>query len=82
MSKNLGRFGEFVKEYERARRIYDKAVFDYLKTLVSANDPIILDLGCGTGISTRQLAKIARVIGCDPDPLMLAAARKRKNLKG
>ncbi|MBM7774064.1 SAM-dependent methyltransferase [Actinokineospora baliensis] len=33
------------------------------------------DIGCGTGLSTRQLAAIAeRVIGVEPDPAMLAIA--------
>ena len=36
----------------------------------------ILDLGCGTGISTRQVApKAAAVVGCDPDSAMLQQAK-------
>jgi ubiquinone/menaquinone biosynthesis C-methylase UbiE len=39
-----------------------------------------LDLGCGTGISTRQLAKgKGIVIGCDIDPVMLATAMADKH---
>lgn len=36
----------------------------------------VLDLGCGTGISTRQVApRVAEVVGCDPSSAMLARAK-------
>lgn len=38
----------------------------------------IVDLGCGTGVLTRQLAASGRqVVGIDPAPAMLAVARQR-----
>lgn len=38
----------------------------------------ILDLGCGTGLLTRELAVDGReVVGVDPAPAMLAAARRQ-----
>jgi SAM-dependent methyltransferase len=38
----------------------------------------ILDLGCGTGLLTRELASDGRlVIGVDPSPAMLAYARRQ-----
>src|SRR5262245_34286583 len=38
----------------------------------------ILDLGCGTGLLTRELAVDGRqVIGVDPSPAMLAYARRQ-----
>lgn len=69
-----------VKEYERARRSYSPKVFSFLKKFVSHKESLILDLGCGTGISTRQLAKFGKVIGCDPDQMMLRAARRHKSV--
>jgi ubiquinone/menaquinone biosynthesis C-methylase UbiE len=77
----LGTFGEFVKQYEKARRPYPAEVFAFLKRSLRVKKPLILDLGCGTGISTRQLTKVGTVIGCDPDPRMLAAARKHTRPK-
>lgn len=77
----LGKFGGMVKNYEKGRSGYPSEVFAYLKSLVKVKKPLILDLGCGTGIATRQLTKIGRVIGADPDKIMLGAARKYKSPK-
>ena len=78
-TKLLGKFGEFVKQYEKVRRPYPIEVFRFFKSLLKTKKPLILDIGCGTGISTRQLAKIGTVIGCDPDLKMLKAAKKDKS---
>jgi SAM-dependent methyltransferase len=38
---------------------------------------VVIDLGCGTGLLTRELARDERrVIGVDPSPAMLAVARR------
>ncbi len=79
MIKRLGVFGEFVKQYEKARRPYKPEVYNFLKKFLSIKKPYILDLGCGTGISTRPLASFSKVVGCDPDIRMLQAARKHKD---
>jgi len=77
MGQKLGNFGSLVDHYERARRAYPKEVFTLLKTYLP-KDPRILDLGCGTGISTRQLNSLGKVVGCDPDPIMLCSAREHE----
>lgn len=79
MKKFLGKFGRQVKQYEKARRNYGEEVIKYLKKIISFKNPLILDLGCGTGISSRQLLKIGQVVGCDPDPIMLKAAQYHNN---
>lgn len=75
----LGNFGDQIKDYVKARRKYPKPVFLQLKKLLNSKKPKVLDLGCGTGISTRQLAEFFSVVGCDPDHKMLAEARKYKS---
>ena len=53
--------------------------FDFfLQLAINLNARRILDLGCGTGLFTRQLATDGRqVIGVDPSPAMLAYARRQ-----
>src|SRR3989344_1484500 len=80
MINKLGKFGEFVKDYEKARRSYPPQVFNFLKSVLNVSRPLVLDLGCGTGISTRQLSPCGMVIGLDPDPLMLNAAKKHQKV--
>lgn len=74
----LGNFGRYIRQYEKARRPYPKEVFIFLESLLKNKKPKILDLGCGTGISTRQLVSLGEVVGCDPDIRMLKAAKLHK----
>ncbi len=50
----------------------------YLRLAADLNARRILDLGCGTGLLTRELAVDGRdVFGVDPAPAMLAVARRQ-----
>ena len=50
----------------------------YLHLAADLQAQLILDLGCGTGLLTRELALEGRqLIGIDPAPAMLAVARRR-----
>jgi SAM-dependent methyltransferase len=51
----------------------------YLRLAADLNARRIIDLGCGTGLLTRELAAVEgrQVIGVDPAPAMLAAARQQ-----
>ena len=50
----------------------------YLHLAAELDARTILDLGCGTGLLTRELAADGRrVIGVDPAPAMLAYARRQ-----
>jgi SAM-dependent methyltransferase len=49
----------------------------YVRLAADLDARTILDLGCGTGLLTRELAVDGRrVIGVDPSPTMLAVARR------
>ena len=51
----------------------------YLADMELSDGAAVLDVGCGTGAVSRELARrpgIGQVIGVDPSPVFLAAARK------
>lgn len=72
-----GEFGNLGEYYSEARQKFPTEIIDWFWSFVKDNNPQILDLGCGTGISTRQIAENgAKIIGCDRDALMLNEAKK------
>ncbi|GAB3483283.1 class I SAM-dependent methyltransferase [Amycolatopsis cihanbeyliensis] len=80
----LGFSGDVVDFYHRYRRGYPAAVFDTLadEFRLSTAD-LAADLGCGTGQLTCSLAtRVAGVIGVDPEPDMLARARRAATERG
>lgn len=72
-----GNFGNLSKQYAEARQDFPLEVIDWFWLLVKNQNARILDLGCGTGISTRQIAESGGVvIGCDVDKQMIVEAKK------
>ncbi len=72
-----GQFGNLREGYRRARKGVPEEVLDYLWEYLPEGTPSILDVGCGTGIPTRQLAERgARVTATDNDSDMIAAAQE------
>lgn len=70
-----GDFGNLSQQYSQSRQGFPLESIDYLRSRILVPRPLIVDLGCGTGISTRQLAdREARVIGIDRDQKMIARA--------
>ena len=69
-------FGPLCKHYVLGRREKPEAAYDILKSYLKPQ-AAILDLGSGTGISSRQLCKngFKNVIGVDRDELMIKEAQ-------
>ena len=63
------------ERYDRARPRYPDAM---VQAIVAASPgPIVLDVGCGTGIAARQFqAAGCRVLGVEPDARMAGLARR------
>jgi SAM-dependent methyltransferase len=69
-------FGAEAERYDRARPRYPGALIDQIVAAAPGRD--VLDVGCGTGISSRQFqAAGAVVLGVDPDAQMAGFARQR-----
>lgn len=73
------RFTGFAEVYDQYRPSPPSALGDILTQMISMPFPaLVVDLGCGTGLSTRFWAERARlVMGVDPTLDMLAVARSR-----
>lgn len=79
MKSSKTRFSATVKNYDQYRPSYPTKLIDWVitSTKIKPSDTVV-DIGCGTGISTRLFAeKGFSVIGIDPNNDMLKDARKR-----
>ena len=72
----LGRFSDRVEDYVKYRPNYPEPAIDLiLEGLASPSQLVAADIGAGTGISTRQLAKRGlKVIAVEPNTAMRNAA--------
>src|SRR5690242_11829291 len=71
-----GSFGADAERYDRTRPHYPAAVIDAI--VAAAPGRSFLDVGCGTGISSRQFqAAGCTVLGVDVDDRMAEWARRR-----
>ncbi|MFC5185694.1 class I SAM-dependent methyltransferase [Actinomadura harenae] len=69
-------FGAAAARYDRARPAYPQALIDRIVAAMPGRD--VLDVGCGTGIASRQFQAAGRaVLGVDVDERMAAFARSR-----
>jgi len=68
-------FGEDAEQYDRVRPAYPD---DMIDDLLTERPRLVLDVGCGTGITTRLFSERGcEVLGIEPDPRMAAVARRR-----
>jgi ubiquinone/menaquinone biosynthesis C-methylase UbiE len=68
----------FADRYDQYRPRPPQAVLDLLCRFARSAEPnLVVDLGCGTGLSTRAWSGVAeRVIGVEPNPAMLTVAEE------
>lgn len=69
-------FGKTAAAYAAGRKSYPNEIFNLLETRIS-KDASILELGCGTGLATKQLYDkgFSNILATDIDPLMIETAR-------
>jgi len=66
----------FADAYDDARPAPPPVVLDVLERCAGGRPRLVVDLGCGTGLSTRAWAgRSERVVGVEANPAMLAIAR-------
>ena len=80
----MGRFASTVAHYERARQPYGPAFFDAVAGRLAFNrGHRLLDLGTGPGLLALGFAPhVGAAWGLDPEPAMLAAARRNAAAAG
>lgn len=79
MKNSKIRFSATVQNYDQYRPSYPPNLIDWIIATTKIKPPdTVVDIGCGTGISTRPFAKKGfNTIGVDPNEDMLDDARKR-----
>lgn len=76
---NVERFRGLADTYDRYRPRPPEAFVDLVKQMAGTGQPgRVVDLGCGTGLSTRiWIGHADEVVGVEPNPEMLALALKQ-----
>ncbi len=68
-------FGEDAERYDRSRPEYPEAMVD--RIVEASPGPKVIDVGCGTGIASRQFkSRGCRVLGVEVDARMAEVARR------
>lgn len=82
MENKINRFLGFANVYDEGRPKLPKQAIEILKTYLDNNIETIIDIGCGTGLSTEVCTNYANtVIGIDPSIDMLNQAKLKENSK-
>lgn len=79
---NADRFSGFADIYENARPRVPKYPIDIICRYLGRNPELVVDMGCGTGLSTEPWQEVSdRIIGIEPSKDMLSIAEKKANSK-
>ena len=74
------RFKGFSNVYNESRPMLPREAIEILKKYKDTNIETIIDIGCGTGLSTLVCTEFSKnVIGIDPSKDMLDEAKKKEN---
>jgi SAM-dependent methyltransferase len=72
-------FGSIAEHYDRHRPKYPNAMWDDLFSYADLTRATVLEVGCGTGLATAELAQHEfDITAIDADPRMLEVARRRR----
>lgn len=78
--KNVERFSGFANLYEEVRPSFPEDVIALACSDLGRKPAVVVDLGSGTGLSTRAWSNHAQlVIGVEPNEEMLEVAERQKN---
>lgn len=79
---NADRFMGFAEIYENSRPTVPAHTIEIITDYLGRTPETVVDLGCGTGLSTRSWEnKCGRMIGIDPSEDMLAIAQAKADSK-
>lgn len=82
MEKGYERFTGYADIYDDGRPSLPGKAIELLKKYIKNNIDLIVDIGCGTGLSTQICTDYAKkVIGIEPSEDMLECAKKKENQK-
>lgn len=77
---NSNRFLGFAQLYEKSRPAVPASACDMVMNYLEHKPEQIVDLGCGTGLSTMAwIGKCDNIIGIDPNDEMLSIAKQKSN---
>lgn len=77
---NSNRFLGFAQLYEKSRPAVPASACDMVMNYLEQKPEQIVDLGCGTGLSTMAwIGKCDNIIGIDPNDEMLSIAKQKSN---
>ena len=75
---NVKRFSGFEDEYDRFRPAAPQMVVDILTEYLDARPSLVIDIGCGTGLSSFIWRDHAdRIVGVEPSPDMIRKAQDK-----